>query len=124
MNERDFANRIKHYLDLGAARVDSRAATRLYEARLKALSHAAIADARVSLTGGSQSSLDDVLPRGRTLIAVIALALAVGGFSYWNALEHAAELAEVDTALLADELPIDAYLDSGFDEWLKHSSEQ
>jgi hypothetical protein len=31
-------------------------------------------------------------------------------------------LAEVDAGLLTDELPINAYLDKGFDSWLKRSS--
>jgi hypothetical protein len=30
-----------------------------------------------------------------------------------------AEAVELDTQLLADELPIDAYLDKGFEAWLK-----
>ena len=30
-----------------------------------------------------------------------------------------AEFADIDSQLLADDLPIDAYLDKGFDAWLK-----
>jgi hypothetical protein len=33
------------------------------------------------------------------------------------------EAEEIDSALLTSELPINAYLDQGFDAWLKRSSE-
>ena len=42
---------------------------------------------------------------------------------YWNELETADENAEVDSALLADELPIDAYTDQGFTAWQERSGQ-
>ena len=38
--------------------------------------------------------------------------------------QRVAELGEIDSALLADELPISAFTDIGFDAWLKHNSSQ
>ncbi|MGH8724065.1 MAG: DUF3619 family protein, partial [Burkholderiales bacterium] len=37
----------------------------------------------------------------------------------WQQNQRAAELEEIDSLLLADDLPIDAYLDRGFQSWLK-----
>jgi hypothetical protein len=47
-------------------------------------------------------------------IAVFACALAWQSFS-----QSGNELVEVDAGLLTDDLPINAYLDRGFDSWLK-----
>ena len=45
------------------------------------------------------------------------------GIAYWqNGSSPASEMAEIDAGLLSDELPINAYLDKGFDSWLKRSS--
>jgi hypothetical protein len=51
------------------------------------------------------------------------LALGVAGVSYWSSMERAAEIEDVDSALLSDDLPINAYLDRGFDAWLKRTSQ-
>jgi hypothetical protein len=37
----------------------------------------------------------------------------------WEQSQRAAELEEIDAQLLTDDLPIDAYLDRGFQSWLK-----
>ena len=56
------------------------------------------------------------------LIAAMALVLATAGVVYWPSTGPANGLAEIDVYLLTDELPINAYLDKGFDSWLKRSS--
>ncbi len=47
-------------------------------------------------------------------IAAFACALAWQSYS-----QGGSELADVDAGLLTDDLPINAYLDRGFDSWLK-----
>ena len=63
------------------------------------------------------------LGRGLTtrlaLPAVIVLA-SVAGVIYWQMSSHLEE--ELDTGLLAGELPIHAYTDPGFETWLKHAN--
>ena len=49
----------------------------------------------------------------RVLLAALALCFAAG---------VAAEIEEIDAAVLTGDLPLDAYLDKGFDAWLKPSS--
>jgi hypothetical protein len=56
------------------------------------------------------------------LIAAAALALATAGVVYWQNAGPANGLTDIDLYLLTDELPINAYLDKGFDSWLKRSS--
>ena len=57
----------------------------------------------------------------RYLLVAGAFALAIAGFAYWQATASTADFAEIDVNLLTDDLPINAYLDSGFDSWLKRS---
>jgi hypothetical protein len=50
----------------------------------------------------------------------LALLVASGATIYtWQQNQRAAELEEIDSLLLTDDLPIDAYLDRGFQNWLK-----
>ncbi len=51
-----------------------------------------------------------------SLMMVIAVAI---GYQQWVAWQQLAEIADVDTAILTSDLPIDAYLDRGFQNWLK-----
>ena len=49
------------------------------------------------------------------------LLIAALGFGYqqWQALQQVREFEELDLQLLASDLPIDAYLDRGFQNWLR-----
>jgi hypothetical protein len=56
----------------------------------------------------------------------LAMLVASGAAIYtWQQNQRAAELEEIDSLLLSDDLPIDAYLDRGFQNWLKkHAAEE
>ena len=59
---------------------------------------------------------------GLALRILLPLAILAGsGIAVytWQQNQRDAEIEEVDTLLLADDLPIDAYLDRGFQNWLK-----
>ncbi len=43
---------------------------------------------------------------------------------YWHSVQYVTELEEVDSALLADDLPPEAFLDNDFFEWLKDDSSE
>jgi hypothetical protein len=59
----------------------------------------------------------------RNLLAAGLLVLGMLGVTYWQIAMQGNDIAEIDASLLSDELPISAYLDSGFDAWLKRSSQ-
>jgi hypothetical protein len=59
----------------------------------------------------------------RNLIAAGLLVLGMMGATYWQVAMQGSDIAEIDASLLTGELPIDAYLDSGFEAWLKRSSQ-
>ena len=56
-----------------------------------------------------------------TLLAAVAIAAAALAWS-WQAHNASPDIAEIDAALLSDELPINAYLDQRLDSWLKRGS--
>jgi hypothetical protein len=47
-----------------------------------------------------------------------ALAIGLAGIAYWEDQQRKAELADIDAAMMSDSLPLDAYLDHGFNAYL------
>jgi len=120
MNEMQFGNKIRHILNEGLQLDEARAA-RLARARMLALERQrpepaaafAWADNVLGRLGGwGGVSLRLVAP-------VIALAIGIAAIYTWQQNQRAAEVEEIDAQLLTDDLPIDAYLDRGFQNWLK-----
>lgn len=122
-NEHDFARRIGQTLNAGTQYLDSQVSQQLMQARQRALQHQRRPVGLLSLAGiGRLLSVELGTPL-RTLLILLAMMAAIFGMSYWNTLQSAAELEEVDSALLADDLPLDAYIDHGFDAWLSSSDD-
>ncbi|HXF66422.1 MAG TPA: DUF3619 family protein [Burkholderiales bacterium] len=124
--EHELARSIVRHLDYGVEHLDAGVRERLFAARKAALERyreqpepvfgLAWAGAAAARVTGHR------LYGARHLIAAAALILALVGVAYWQSTGPANELAEIDAGLLTDELPINAYLDKGFDSWLKRSS--
>lgn len=128
MNQPDdeFARRIVRLLDYSADHLDQTTRERLIEARKVALSRykeqpepvwgLALAGHAMTRDAGNR------LAYARYLMAGAALIAALIGIVYWqNASGPANDIAEIEAGLLTDDLPINAYLDKGFDSWLKRS---
>jgi hypothetical protein len=123
----ELARKIVQQLDHGADQVGQPTRQRLLDARKAALSHY---KEKVQPAWGLAWSGQAISRRGephffgpRYLVAAAALIAALIGIAYWqNGSGPSNELAEIDVGLLTDELPINAYLDKGFDSWLKRSS--
>ncbi len=131
MTDRDaeFASRLTRHLDRGAAALRPGAAYRLQQARALALAAAAVEPAHapaheLALAGGGgrerHSGRKGVL---RWLTVALLLTGTAFGWQQWHAVQQVREFAEIDAQLLASDLPIDAYLDRGFQNWLKTSLE-
>jgi hypothetical protein len=56
------------------------------------------------------------------VVSITVLAAGALGVYSWQQSQRIAELEEIDSQLLTDDLPIDAYLDRGFQNWLKKRS--
>ena len=59
---------------------------------------------------------------GFWLGVLVAIAAAIG-YQQWQAYQQLRDIEETDAAILSSDLPIDAYLDRGFQNWLKHVSD-
>ena len=55
----------------------------------------------------------------RILAPVVTLLVAVAAIYNWQQARVVADIEEIDALLLTDDLPIDAYLDRNFQNWLK-----
>ena len=122
-DEAEFAARIRGALDQGTAELGEKASLRLYEARCDALRHQAAPVAVLSLGGVGQLLGEAWHRHHRGILAFLALAIGALGVQIWQNYQQADELAEIDSALLTDEVPPSAYTDPGFLEWLQQLSD-
>lgn len=124
MNERIFGFRIKHLLNDGLA-VDEQVQQRLTASRERAVSSAQT-ETQVAFLAWA-GNIDLSLSQPRSLAFSVALSTAIfaaGLFAihHWYESQVAEEIEEIDAKVLTGDLPLDAYLDKGFDAWLKRSS--
>lgn len=125
MNELHFAYKLRQYLNRGLHDLQPTTLDRLASARRQALARQQVVVHRSALaTAGDfvQHQIESLHLR-RVLLALL-LALGVATYTYWSADESIAEIEAIDSALLADDLPIAAYTDRGFAAWLKSSASQ
>lgn len=129
MSDRDdeVAQRIVGHLDAGLTRLDARTQARLLAARQVALSHYGESASRRSRPDWRERARARILhhvPRApHRIAAALTITIALAGLIYWQTRGGPAhEIAEIDANILTDELPLNAYLDEGFDSWLKRSS--
>jgi len=130
-DDRDFAKKITTYLDHGVSELKAGTAYKLQLARKAALDRlvdpARQASTQWALAGAGTGTVGG--GRGYRFGAGLGLALllAIGGaFGYqqWQAYQQQRDIAETDAAILSSDLPIDAYLDRGFQTWLKRVSDE
>src|SRR5260221_14363631 len=124
MNEQQIPYRIKQLLNRGLD-LDAGKLARLNAARKAPLARHRIesrvpvlpwADNLIGKSGGPSA----LIPR--VLLPMAVLILGLIAVNQWRDSQLAAEIEEIDAAVLTSDLPIDAYLDKGFDAWLKRSS--
>jgi hypothetical protein len=124
--EHELAKKLVQYLDYGVDHLEPGVRERLAAARRSALSHYREKPATVlGLAWAGQAAVwltEHRSQSARLLIAGAALVLAMAGVVYWQVTGPANGLTDIDLHLLTDELPVNAYLDKGFDSWLKRSS--
>ena len=125
MNEKQFGYAIKQTLNRGLE-LDATTVDRLKAARFQALEKHQAADQSLVLAspGNGSYSLDDRRSIvARILLPLLILAIGLFASNNWYQSQLLEEVIEIDTEVLTGDLPIDAYLDRGFDAWLKRSSE-
>ena len=131
MNEIKFTNQIRQALNEGS-RLNGDAGAHIGE-RLRAAREQALARRkleRAPALAWARSTAAGVIGGfggfgGFSVRLLLPTALLVAGliaiYSAQQA-QRAADIEELDALLLTDDLPIDAYLDRGFETWLKNIS--
>lgn len=119
--EHETARKITSLLDQGTRDLDRNTLARLATARAQALAGARPAPAWIPAWAGQLAlRIGGWQDNVRYLLPMAVLLLGLMGIVYWQAGNGSGnELADIDAHLLTDDLPIDAYLDKGFDSWLK-----
>ena len=123
--ESRFARNIAARLSERAQNIAPEIGERLRFAREKALEagRVARADAEVQSAGGGTAILGfSRSPWWQRIASILPIAALVGGLLLiedWQTRSQISVAAEVDAALLGDDLPINAYRDPGFVEYLK-----
>ncbi len=126
MNEPNLGYRVRQILNQGLA-LDAGKLARLKTAREQALARQRIAAPRTvlawadNLTGGGLGGSASVF--SRFLLPAAMLILGLVAINPWQQSQTVQELVEIDSGVLTGDLPIDAYLDRGFDAWIKRSSQ-
>jgi hypothetical protein len=128
MNEPDLAKKIKQHLDFGLTQLQGETLSRLQSARKEALSAYKPAYRSVSglaLAGGNGRRDGAYQPFYRAWVPLAALIFGLLLVNYWQTYQQPLDdQAEIDTLLLAEDLPVHAYLDDGFDAWLEDTAQQ
>jgi hypothetical protein len=126
-HELDFAYKVRHALDeqlatLPAATTDSLAAARkLALSRKKKDSPLQVFVAERAIAGYVGDLFDKPLSwLGRFGLAVPVFVVAIGlvGIFQFEQQQRLSEIADIDAAVLSDELPLTAYVDHGFNAYL------
>jgi len=134
IRDEEFAKKLTGYLDGSAADLKAGTVYRLQLARQAALARLAepqretamqFTPAMAGAGAGTTSSGGGTGFRTglKFWIGVFLIAGAGFGYQQWQAYHELTDLEETDAAILASDLPIDAYLDRGFQNWLKSIAE-
>lgn len=127
MKETEFGYRIRQALDEGLARLDYRTTYRLEQARRAALARVpatAVETPRVPVLAAAGGPALDDAPlgwMGRLGIAAPLLAVIIGFVAIYQYQDtrRIAEIADIDFAVLLDDVPLSTYADKGFGALLK-----
>ncbi|MFZ4535258.1 DUF3619 family protein [Propionivibrio sp.] len=123
MNEQHFAYRVRQHLNRSLHELRPETVDRLAAARQSALAcqRQAVSQS-VLASAGSFVHHHFGHQHITQVVAALALLLCVVFSTFWMADQRVTELGNIDSALLADDLPIGAFTDKGFDAWLKRAS--
>lgn len=134
-NEQRFAGQIRLALEESSEHLPYRVSYRLQSARLAALSRMAEPQelpaqvfAMPSPSGAATIALAGGPPRvparwGRLTMGLLSALVVAGGLyaiSEWTEIDRADEAADIDLAVLTDEVPISAYADRGFGVFIEN----
>jgi hypothetical protein len=132
----NLAYKIRHALNENLDTLPAATGERLAAARARALSRKKaeaphVAASRASARPARRPLFDihalftgPALARLAVAAPMLALVFGMGGVYQYEQQQRVAAMAEIDAAVLADELPLTAYLDQGFNAYMESQQRQ
>ena len=125
----NFSKKLTGYLDIGTAELKVGTAYRLQQARAAALARMAgppglrasesrLAHAFAGTGGAGTAGGRNLWTSARLWLGIAIIVAAAFGYQQWQAYQQVSDIVELDAQILSSDLPIDAYLDQGFRNWL------
>jgi hypothetical protein len=124
----NFAKKLTGYLDRGTADLKAGTLYRLQKARAAAMARLAAPEGRRALdsrlahalagTGSGSPGERNLWTNVRLWLGIAIIVAAGFGYQQWQVYQQTNEIEELDAQILTSDLPIDAYLDQGFRNWL------
>lgn len=132
--ELDFAYKVRHALNESAENLPASTAQRLASARKAAVSRKkkdsrlrAFAEAPQQVVAGQTGHFLGKplswLARAGLAVPLVVMVIGLTSMYQYEQQRRIRETAEIDAAVLADELPLSAYLDHGFNAYLAKRGE-
>ena len=127
----NLAYKIRHALNENLDALPAATGERLAAARARALARKK-ADAPGAVVRPARRPWFDIqalftgpaLARLAVAAPMLALVFGMGGVYQYEQQQRVAAMAEIDAAVLADELPLTAYLDQGFNAYMESQQRQ
>ncbi|SEN27459.1 Protein of unknown function [Duganella sp. CF517] len=132
-DELNFAYKVRHALNERLDDLPASTTDRLAQARKLALARkkahvevpmsVRVAGTGMATSGGFLSQGFGWLGRMGVAVPMLVLVAGLAGIYQYEQQQRIADLAELDAAVLSDELPLSAYLDHGFNAYLTQSEQ-
>jgi hypothetical protein len=129
----NFAYKVRHALNETLDDLPASTTDRLAQARKMALARkkahvevplsVRVTNTELASAGGLLSQPFSWLGRMGVALPLLALVIGLAGIYQYEQQERIADLADIDAAVLSDELPLSAYLDHGFNAYLNQSEQ-
>ena len=127
----NFPKKLTGYLDQGTAELKAGTVYRLQKARTAALARLSepvgfrASDSRLAhaFAGNGTSGVSggkSLWTSARLWLGIAIIVAAAFGYQQWQLYQQVNDIVELDAQILSSDLPIDAYLDQGFRNWLTH----
>ena len=127
----NLAYKVRHALNEHLDTLPVSTTERLAAARALALSRKKADAPRQAVRAGKRPLFDiqalfsgPALARIAVAAPMLALVIGMGGVYQYEQQQRVAAMAEIDAAVLADELPLTAYLDHGFNAYVESQQRQ
>jgi hypothetical protein len=120
MNESELGKKVAQLLDHSLDNIDQSILSRLQSGRKASIENYREYEMLATAAGNSPDISKPHSPYFtiKNILPFVTLLLILISYTYWQSFKYSDENDDIDILLLADDLPINAYLDNDFDVWL------